>query len=117
VYAGVAVLFLLGVAVQAFLAGAGMFVGGSWMAVHIGLGHLLTSPIPLLPLLLLIFSFVARRPRADRWLCGLLLVLALLQPVVLYLRGVLPLLSALHPLNALLLFALPMVLINRARRA
>jgi plastocyanin len=116
-YLGFAALFWLGIVAQAFLAGAGLFVGGSWMRGHIALGHLLTSPLPLLPLLMLILSFAGRLPKADRWWCALLLILATLQPVVLYLRGVLPLLSALHPVNAMLLFVLPPFLIARARRA
>jgi plastocyanin len=116
-YLGFALLFWLGVVTQAFLAGAGLFVGGSWMTGHIVLGHLLTSPLPLLPLLMLILSFAGRLPKADRWWCALLLILSTLQPVVLYLRGVLPLLSALHPVNAMLLFVLPLLLIGRARGA
>jgi hypothetical protein len=117
VYITLALLFWLGVIAQAFLAGAGMFVSGSLMAWHAALGHILTSPIPLIPLLLVILSFVARLPRSDKWLSALLLVLAALQPVVLYFRGVLPLLSALHPVNALLLFALPLWLVARVRRS
>jgi hypothetical protein len=116
VYLVLALIFFLGVTIQAFLAGAGIFTGGSWILWHRGLGHLLTSPIPLIPLLLLILSFVGRLPRADKWLCGLLLFLAAVQPVVLYLRGVLPILSALHPVNALFLFALPLYLITRVRQ-
>jgi plastocyanin len=116
-YLGFAALFWLGIVAQAFLAGAGLFVNGSWMRGHSALGHLLTSPLPLLPLLMLLLSFTGRLPKADRWWCALLLILATLQPVVLYLRGVLPLLSALHPVNAMLLFVLPLFLIARARRA
>jgi hypothetical protein len=116
IYLGFAVLFWVGVVVQAFFAGAGIFVGGSWMTAHIALGHLLSSPIPLIPLILLILSFVGRLQTADRWWCGLLLFLAAIQPVVLYLRGVQPLLAALHPVNALLLFVLPLYLIVRVRR-
>jgi plastocyanin len=111
------VFFWLGIVAQSFLAGAGMFVDGSWLRWHEALGHLLTSPIPLIPLLLLILSIVGRMPVSDRWLCAALLILATVQPVVLYLRGVLPLLSALHPVIALLLFALPLTLIGRVRRA
>ena len=81
-YLGLAGLFLLGVLAQAFLAGAGIFVSGTWMV-----------------------------------LSALLLFLAMVQPVVLYKRGVLPILSALHPVNALLLFVLPIWLIARVRRA
>jgi hypothetical protein len=101
---------------QAFLAGAGIFVAGNWMPWHIGLGHLLTSPIPLIPLLALILSFTGRLPGADRWLSGSLFLLALFQPVVLYLRGLAPWLSALHPLIALLLFALPLLMSYRVWR-
>lgn len=115
-YLGFAMLFMLGVLAQAFFAGAGIFLDGSWMRWHNGIGHLLTSPIPLFPLLLLILSFVGRLPHTDRWLSGLLLILATVQPVFLYLRGVLPLLSAFHPVNALLLFVLPIWIIMRARR-
>jgi hypothetical protein len=46
----------------------------------------------------------------------LLLFLAAVQPVVLYLRGVAPILAALHPVNALFLFALPLYLVMRVRR-
>jgi hypothetical protein len=115
-YLGLAALFLLAVIAQAFLAGAGIFVAGSWMAWHKAIGHLLSSPIPLIPLLLLILSFVGRLPRSVKWWSACLLILTMVQPVVLYLRGVMPLLSALHPVNALLLFALPIVLIGRVRR-
>jgi plastocyanin len=116
-YLGFAALFWLGVVAQAFLAGAGLFINGSWMRGHSALGHVLTSPLPLLPLLMLLLSFTGRLPKADRWWCALLLILATLQPVVLYLRGVLPLLSVLHPVNAMLLFVLPLFLIARVRGA
>jgi hypothetical protein len=115
-YLILASIFFLGVAAQAFFAGAGIFVGGSWMLWHIALGHLLTSPLPLIPLAMVILSFTGRLPRADKRLCGLLFLLAMIQPVFLYLRGVAPILAALHPLNALLLFTLPLYLVMRARQ-
>jgi hypothetical protein len=115
-YIGFAALFALGVVAQVFLAGAGLFIDRSWLDIHSALGHLLTSPLPLFPLLMLILSFTARLPRSDRWLAALLLVLATVQPVMLYMRGRLPWFSVLHPVNALLLFMLPLVLLYRARR-
>lgn len=115
-YLGLALVFALCVIMQAFLAGAGIFVGGEWMAWHSVLGHLLSSPIPMIPLLLIILSFVGRLPRTDKWLSVLLLLLTMVQSVLPYLRGVLPLLSALHPVNALLMFVLPCLLIQRVRR-
>jgi hypothetical protein len=118
-YIGLAALFLLGVFAQVFLAGAALFDRSAWFTWHNTLGHLLVHPLPLIPLLLLILSFVGRLPRADKWLSALLLVLAILQPMLIYVgRGAsLPLLAALHPVNALLLFVLPMFLIARVRRS
>jgi hypothetical protein len=115
-YLALAAIFAAGILLQAFLAGAGIFLGGDWMRWHEGIGHLLTSPIPLLPLLLFILSFSARLPGADRWMSGILLFLATAQPVVLYVRGLAPWLSPLHALNALILFALPVLLWYRAWR-
>jgi Family of unknown function (DUF6220) len=116
IYLGLAALFAFGVIAQAFLAGAMILISNDWRPWHIGIGHALTSPIPLIPLLLIILSFVGRLPRADKWLTGLLFILAMAQPVVLYVRGMLPLLGALHPANALLLFVLPLWLIARVWR-
>jgi hypothetical protein len=116
VYVGLAGLFALGVIAQAFLAGAMILISNDWRPWHIGIGHALSSPIPLLPLLMVILSFVGRLPRADKWLTGLLFVLAMAQPFFLYLRGPLPLLGALHPANAMLLFALPLWLMARVLR-
>jgi hypothetical protein len=116
-YVGFAALFAFGVLAQAFFAGAMLLSSTDWRPWHIGIGHLLSSPIPLFPLLLIILSFVGRLPRADKWLAFVLFVLAMVQPVMIYLRGPLPLLSALHPANALLLFVLPLWMIARARQA
>jgi hypothetical protein len=118
-YIGLAALFLLGVLAQVFLAGAAIFDTASWVTWHNTLGHLLVHPLPLIPLLLLILSFVGRLPRADKWLSVLLLALAMLQPMLIYVgRGAsLPLLAALHPANALLIFVLPILLIARVRRS
>ena len=117
-FIGFAALFVAGVVAQVFLAGAAIFDEWSWFQVHNVVGHLLVHPLPLLPLLMLIFSFVARLSRADKWLSGLLVILAILQPILIYVgRGArLPLLAALHPVNALLLLIVPVVLIARARR-
>ena len=116
IYLGFAALFAIGVFAQAFFAGAMILISNDWRPWHIGIGHLLSSPIPLIPLLLIILSFVGRLPRGDKWLTFLLFVLALLQPFMLYFRGMLPLLGALHPANALLLFVLPLWLIARVRQ-
>lgn len=117
-FVGFAALFVLGVLAQVFLAGAAIFDDWSWFQVHDIVGHLLVHPLPLLPLLMLIFSFAGRLPRADKWLSGLLVLLAILQPIFIYVgRGQhLPLLAALHPVNAMLLLLVPVLLLVRARR-
>jgi hypothetical protein len=115
-YLGFAALFAFGVLAQAFLAGGMLLISNEWRPWHIGIGHLLSSPVPLIPLALIILSFAGRLPRSDKWLSVLLFVLALAQPFFLYLRGMLPLLGALHPANALLLFVLPLWMIARARQ-
>jgi hypothetical protein len=116
-YLGFAALYAFGVFAQAFFAGAMILISNDWRPLHIGIGHLLSSPIPLLPLLMIVTSFVGRLPRADKWLTFLLFVLALLQPFMVIFKGSLPLLAALHPANALLLFVLPLWLIARVRQA
>ena len=115
-YTVLATIFWIGVLAQGLLAGAGIFVSGDYMQWHQGLGHCLSSPIPLIPLFLIILSFPAKLPRTDKWLAVLLFVLALIQPVFLYMRGVFPAIAALHPANAMLLFALPLYMVARARR-
>jgi hypothetical protein len=104
-YFGFNTLFILCVIVQVFFAGAAILVSGSWINAHRALG----SSLILLPIVLLILSFAARLPGALKWLTLLLLVLVLLQPILIYAPrdSALPILSALHPVNALALFTLP----------
>lgn len=109
-YMCVAILFILCVIFQVFMAGMGILVSGVWLSYHAVFGNL----IILIPLLLLPLGLLARLPRSLNWLSGLLAVLALIQPMLLWrkLFG-LPLLAALHPVNALLLFALTLFLAGR----
>jgi hypothetical protein len=113
IYATLAVVFLLSVVVQVFLAGAGIFASASWLSSHGILGHVL----PVIPLLMVILGLVGKLPRTINWLTVLLLVLVYIQPWFIYLgRGVgTPLLAALHPVNALAIFALALYLLYRAR--
>jgi hypothetical protein len=113
IYAALAVVFLLSVVVQVFLAGAGIFASASWLSSHAILGHVL----PLIPLLMVILGLVGKLPRTINWLTVLLLVLVYIQPWFIYLsRSVgTPLLGALHPVNALAIFALPLYLLYRTR--
>jgi hypothetical protein len=113
IYTALAVVFLLGVVVQVFLAGAGIFASASWLGSHGILGHVL----PVIPLLMVILGLVGRLPRTINWLTVLLLVLVYIQPWFIYIaRGLgTPLLAALHPVNALAIFALSLYLLYRTR--
>lgn len=92
------------------MAGVGILVAGVWLSYHAAFGYL----IILIPLLLLPLGLLARLPRSLNWLSGLLAALALIQPVLLWTKHFgLPLLAALHPVNALLLFALTLFLGGR----
>jgi len=113
IYATFAVVFLLSVVVQVFLAGAGIFASASWLSSHGLLGQIL----PVIPLLMVILGLVGKLPRTINWLTVLLLVLVYIQPWFIYLSrsAGIPLLSALHPVNALTIFALSLYLLYRTR--
>ena len=95
-------LFLTSIALQVYAAGLGLFGVASFMP-HAILGYLMV----LGALILLVLTAMARLPRKAIGLAGLIVVLAVAQPVlVLQFRASIPLVAALHPLNALLIFAL-----------
>lgn len=102
-YLLVAGLFVAGVVLQVFFAGAGVLVHPRYFALHSSFGHLLE----LLPLLLLLLSLLARLPWRLVGLNALIYVLFMLQYVFLYALGRVtgvPALRALHAVNALVLF-------------
>lgn len=106
-YAAVATLFVAGVLVQVFLAGLAVFGAGQW-TVHAEFGYgiaLLTFVLPLL----------AWRARGGLVLLSLgLLVVAQVQTELPSLREDLPVVAALHPVNALLVFGLGLVAARRS---
>jgi hypothetical protein len=107
-FAAVAVLFVVCVVVQVFLAGVGLFGAGD-MAGHVDFGYLL-SVVPLLPLLL---AWPARAGGRTAALCAGLLVATQVQTFLPLLRDDAPLVAALHPVNALLVFGLGLMVARR----
>ena len=111
IYSVAAGLFLIGVLVQVFL--AGMVVVAyqmSWLS-HIGLGHTLAAPL----LLMLVSMYFGRLPRQLKWMTWLLFGVYFLQAdVVIFLRVQAPVISALHPVLALVDFALGLALVRAA---
>ncbi|MFI5271571.1 MAG: DUF6220 domain-containing protein [Ktedonobacterales bacterium] len=89
---------------QVFLAGAGIFTSPSWFAMHRFFGNALS----VFPIAMLILALVGRQPRLRVVLSGLLFVLVGLQGALIQAPRSMgaPLISALHPVNALVIFAL-----------
>jgi mercuric ion transport protein len=106
-----ALLFPACVVVQVFLAGLAIMVSGSFIAAHKTFGYVIIW----FPLILLLLALVGRLPRSISGLTALLAVLAFLQPVLIKVPNTLgfPVLSALHPVNALVVFTLPLFLSYR----
>jgi hypothetical protein len=107
-FAAVAVLFVVGVVVQVFLAGVGLFGAGE-MTTHVDFGYLL-SIVPLLPLLL---AWPARVGGRTAALCAVLLVVTQVQTFLPLFRDGAPLVAALHPVNALFVFGLSLMVARR----
>lgn len=111
-FATAACAILGGVVLQVFLAGMGAFKLTDWTA-HAGFGWLLASA-PLFVLLPL--AFVARADTRTRWLTVLLTVAAAFQPELAGARDTNPVIAAVHPVNALLIFWLALQIARRAIR-
>jgi hypothetical protein len=102
-------LFVACVVIQVFLVGLDIFakLDGE---VHRDFAYLYGWLVPILVLL----SGAARVPTETRRLTILLLVLFAGQTVLPSLRDQVPILAALHPLNALAIFAIGIVIARRA---
>jgi hypothetical protein len=111
VFAVAAWLFLIGVVVQVFLAGAGLF-GLSDFTPHAGFGWLLAS----LPILLVLLVLLAGLGRRTVLLTVALAVVTAIQPELAAARYENPVVASLHPVNALLVFWLAWVVARRATR-
>ncbi len=104
-------LFLLGVSVQVFLAGMVVVALQMGWNNHISLGHFLAAPL----LLMLISQYPGRLPGRVKRLTWLLFVVYALQAdVIIFLRFQAPVVSALHPVLALVDFALGLALARAA---
>lgn len=108
-FAAVAVLFVVGVAYQVFLAGQAVFGAAAWED-HVGFGYL----VAMVPALMIVLALVARAGRATAWLAVATLVAAQVQTFLPLAREEIPWLAALHPVNAMLVFWLGVVVASRA---
>lgn len=107
-FAILGVLLVVGIVIQVFLAGLFLFAGSTreW---HINFGYLLELP----PLLLLVLAWPARIGRSNLWLAVGLAVDVFVQSSLPYFKGDLPIVAALHPVNALLVLWLAVTVATR----
>jgi hypothetical protein len=107
-------LFVAGVVVQAYLAGAALAqLGGSGdFGTHISFGY---TVMGLLALGVLVTALVGRVPRPQVGLSVALFILYVVQAFLPNARTSAPLIAALHPANAMFLFILGGVIGWRAR--
>jgi hypothetical protein len=100
-YTAVAWLFVVGILTQVFFIGLSLLGRRPSWESHISLGHMLAGA----PLLMIILAYVGRLPRPMKPLTWLALVIyILLADVVIFMRQSAPLVAALHPVLAVLLF-------------
>ncbi|SRR6266851_6941638 len=111
-YLIVAWLFPVAILVQVFLVGLSLFTTQPYWDAHIGFGH----SIVLLPALQVLLAYLGKIPTPAKGLTWLSLGLTLIQTEVFaMIRTAVPTLAALHPVLALVLFALAMTVAWRAR--
>jgi hypothetical protein len=108
-FAVISWVFLGMVVLQVFYAGVGLFGAGD-MTAHVGFGYL----VVLVPLLVLIAAALARAGGRLIGLAALLLLITFLQPSLAYAREDAPYIAALHPVNALTIAGLGLVISLRA---
>jgi Family of unknown function (DUF6220) len=109
VFAAAAWLFLAGVILQVFLAGLGAFKLAPW-AAHGQLGWVLG----IAPIVILLFAIAANAERRTVWLAVALALATAIQPELATARHTDPVLAALHPVNALLVFWLAWLVARRS---
>ncbi|MBW3613407.1 MAG: hypothetical protein KY392_06050 [Chloroflexi bacterium] len=104
-YAILAWTFVVGLAVQVFLAGMGIFGGTRNFEAHVGLGWLLH----LVPLLILASAALSRGGRRHWGWALILAVVVFVVPILVLARDVSPAIAALHPVAAMVAFWLAIV--------
>ncbi len=110
-YLSAAWLFPAAILIQVLLVGLSLFTGQAYWSTHRDVGHSLA----VLPLLLVILAYLGRLPRSEKLLIWLLFGVYLVQAEVFAaIRDSVPLLAAFHPVLALVLFALAIIIALRA---
>src|SRR6266700_4113752 len=93
-------LFPVAILIQVLFVGLSLFTGQAYWSTHRDLGHSLA----VLPLLLIILSYLGRLPRSEKLLIWLLFGIYLVQAEVFAaIRADVPILAAFHPVLALVI--------------
>jgi hypothetical protein len=106
----VAVGFLVAIVVQIYFAGLMLFGQEGGRGLHMDTGYILGTA----GALFLVLPALARAGRTTLVLGVILTVLTFFQPNLTFAREESPLIAALHPVNALVIFTLSLVLARRA---
>ena len=116
IHAGAAWLFVAAIVVQVFLIGAALReLGGSGnFSDHINFGY---TYVGIAALLVVLTAVIARAGRRAIGISVGLLVLYIVQTSLPYAKESIPWIAALHPVNALVLFALSIWYARRAWQA
>ena len=101
-YAALAWLFVVGILVQVFFIGLTLFVDENNVELHRNLGWILH----LWPVLILIAAAVGRVGRSQILTALALAIVTFIVPILATLRESSPVIAALHPVGAILVFAL-----------
>ncbi|AJY77705.1 hypothetical protein VN24_13250 [Paenibacillus beijingensis] len=101
--------FALFIAAQVFLAGLAMFVDSDWTA-HANFARFFI----IIPILMMLVSFIARLPVSYRVKSIQLLVMVILMFVTADLSSVIGFLSALHPVLSLAMFWITLAIARQA---
>ena len=112
IHAGLALVFPVGLAVQIFLAGLGVFDGPQAFATHRDVGYMLQA----VPFLLEILGLIAGVPRRLTGLAVVIFLLFFVQSILVAMRADAPSVAALHPVNGFLITILSVVLARDAWR-
>ena len=110
VYLWTAWLFLASVVAQVFFIGLYLFAG-----FDLGLHFLGAIVVTVISLVVLISAFAAGVPARSKGLAGALVILTIVQGILPSFKTDLGVIAALHPVNALLLFGLGLVILRDAQ--
>lgn len=106
-------IFLAGLLLEFYLAGAAIFGAGLSFEPH----RMLGSGLAILVILLLVLALVGRLGRKMIGFSVLLVLLTIVQVMLPSLRGNVPWIAALHPVNALALMGISAMLRRNGRAA